>query len=444
MIWIRVFLWTLIGLMTIQGFLHADEYGGEASFLSGIGLTMSIWGERFQGILTRTVKLPRAFVIAALQETARHPHVHGGVAFREFQTSINAFQERELAWMLQHVSLLGDPEGARTLHHWFTMENATQQELEVARAAECTFPLLHPRPCALAVVRIRHLEANLSRITRVQAAWSNILYLGDVPSNVEDWWRSISGSGYTEFFTEFQSGVRNLFNVTDPGDARVTHTLTLLDQIRGSWSHRLLRSLAEGSLWKHCIAYIRRREERFRELLMSSGLHELFTAQDRVLNASLRLSPAGSTREIQTWFSELMAHNWWPSDALPPIVRRCLHQETGDCTRIGAAEIAALTAQIGEKKRIAEDWARRLFIGMWNALPAVGVLFVLECIVLCLQKPRAKLRRHYGRTTYITAERYGASGYGRHQEEVPQRLDAGDRGPDGHVGGPRRLLPVDA
>ena len=37
-----------------------------------------------------------------------------------------------------------------------------------------------------------------------------------------------------------------------------------------------------------------------------------------------------------------------------------------------------------EQSRIVADWTRRLFIGMWNALPAVGLLFVVETVVLVL------------------------------------------------------------
>ena len=42
---VRGFLWTLVGVMTLQGYLQADEYGSAISMIGGIGLTMSVWKE---------------------------------------------------------------------------------------------------------------------------------------------------------------------------------------------------------------------------------------------------------------------------------------------------------------------------------------------------------------------------------------------------------------
>jgi hypothetical protein len=41
-----------------------------------------------------------------------------------------------------------------------------------------------------------------------------------------------------------------------------------------------------------------------------------------------------------------------------------------------------------EKRRIVGDWFRRIFIGMWNGLPVVLLLFVMELIVICIPRRR--------------------------------------------------------
>jgi hypothetical protein len=78
----------------------------------------------------------------------------------------------------------------------------------------------------------------------------------------------------------------------------------------------------------------------------------------------------------------MASYAWWPSDDMPTIVRRCLAQEGGDCVRIGPTEVNALASTLDEQSRIVADWTRRLFIGMWNALPGIALLFVVEFVVL--------------------------------------------------------------
>jgi len=76
---------------------------------------------------------------------------------------------------------------------------------------------------------------------------------------------------------------------------------------------------------------------------------------------------------------------WFLPDSVPSLTRRCVGQNVGDCTRIGPTEIIALTEREVKRSRIVGDWARRLFIGMWNSIPVVLGLFVLELIVMCLE-----------------------------------------------------------
>jgi hypothetical protein len=70
-----------------------------------------------------------------------------------------------------------------------------------------------------------------------------------------------------------------------------------------------------------------------------------------------------------------------------------------------------------ERERIVDDWSRRIFIGMWNGLPAIGLLFVLEIVVLCMerrlplstvpqiQEPRTIVLQLQGPAGQVVAER---------------------------------------
>jgi len=91
---------------------------------------------------------------------------------------------------------------------------------------------------------------------------------------------------------------------------------------------------------------------------------------------------------VEDWFGEMASYAWWLPDEVAGIIRRCIGQEGGDCSRIGPTEIQTLMVQYVERNRILEDWTRRLFIGMWNAMPIIGILFILEIIVLVLPQKR--------------------------------------------------------
>ena len=91
-------------------------------------------------------------------------------------------------------------------------------------------------------------------------------------------------------------------------------------------------------------------------------------------------------RMVQDWFGEMTGYAWWVPDSVPSMVRRCVGQEAGDCTRIGPTEIVALTAKFAERERIVGNWVRRIYIGMWNAMPVIGILFVLELVLLCVDR----------------------------------------------------------
>jgi hypothetical protein len=150
-------------------------------------------------------------------------------------------------------------------------------------------------------------------------------------------------------------------------------------------------SLLEGDVWAAAMEHVRARETRVRELMIAAGVQELWAVHEQILTASLKTLGESNTENrklAEDWFGEIASYAWWLPDEVPGIVRRCIGQEGGDCSRIGPTEIQALLVQQREQSRILEDWTRRIFIGMWNAMPVIGLLFALELIVLILPQKR--------------------------------------------------------
>lgn len=381
MLLIRGFLWTLVGAMTLQGWLHADEYGSRAGMFGGVALSVAVWGERLgDGAWSwllwqpRRVLLPRALVMAALEETARRPRIGVAAASEPLRTALRAaeaaeerMREAEARWIVRHGALLA---GLAT-------EGRAVWEAAVAAAAAtepCRFPMLDSVGCAAR-----------QELAAAAAAWRAILAMEGLPDGARSWLRAVGGrpAGAQAFYDRLQE----LHDLEWPTDSRVaalvaTIPATAAAVINGNWERRTAASLLEGDLWAAAIRHVRAREWRLRGALAASGAGELWTAHERALNASLRLTGGGAATTVRDWFGEMAAYAWWLGDGVPTIVQRCAGQEGGDCVRIGPTEIAALSAQFSERARIVEDGVRRLFIGMWNALPAVGLVFIVELMVL--------------------------------------------------------------
>jgi hypothetical protein len=440
---IRFFLWGLVAAMTLQGFLHADDYGSAPSMFGGMGLTMSVWKESLtEGTRTlfwgrpQFVGLPRVLVQAALRETARHPGIHTVPALRRALESHErawaAFRDAEVAWMLAHADLVGavtvEPDARALWEPWATLVTAIESELVEAQGSLCKVPRLSPTVCGAAAARVADLEVALGRASRGMRAWRAFLELRG-PIEVAWWWRvtRLDPNGTDTVWTEWAVALSRLHNVSDPKDTRVSSlrdraaAIAVAVTNEGGWERRILESLLLGELWTSCLNHVSAREGRVRELMTVAGVSELFTAHERALNASLRVAK-GSAEEtqIQEWFSEMAGYAWWLGDDVPGLVRRCLAspQKTGECARSGPTEIAALSAQMDERMRIVEDWSRRLFVGMWNAMPAVGLLFVVELLLICVerrvpaaalaavtQEPRTIILQLQGPTGQVVAER---------------------------------------
>jgi len=405
MIGIRIFLWGLVAAMTMQGWLHADDYGAAPTLFGGMSLTMAVWresaGESVRSFFWRPATftgLPRAVVRAAVRETARHPSIHSVPALRkavaEHEKSWSAFREAEIGWLLSHVDVVGalqsEPEARELWLTWDVRVNASAVAVDRARSQLCLTTMMS-KDCKARQDTLDTLEHRWLRELRVQLAWSHVLRIAG-PTHVWDWWNVTQERVADGPFPAWTRALTQLHNVSDPRDLRIAGLLrTAGDAARqltaDPWLCRLVESLLVGELWAACLGHVGARESRVRELMAATGVAELMTAQERIFNASLRVATTDAERAlVREWFGEMMSYAWWPSDELPSVTRRCLGTQAGDCARIGPTEIASLSAQWDERVRVTEDWTRRLFIGMWNALPALALLFVVELVGLCVER----------------------------------------------------------
>jgi hypothetical protein len=408
---IRLFLWGLVATMTLHGFLHADEYGTATSFVGGVSLTLSIWKESLWDGLRSLIPgtdtrlgaaggIPRAFVIAALRESIRHPGLSTLPTLRralaEHRHAWETFREVEVQWMLRHADLMGAlrSEGRDIWEPWTAVHDAATAELTAEKKKWCVAAECSAKRKAV----IDRLTATVERAAAAVSVWERLMFM-DPSLAVLTWWNTTvsADKNLTERIGVFEQRLTALHNVTRPTEARVRALETTASAIATTinvvtvWHQPILHSLLLRDLWTACLDHIRRRENRVQELMVMAGVQDLYNTHERIQAAALRVVASSTPAEIKQvhgWFDEAAAHAWWLTDEIPAIVRRCVGQSTGECRRIGPTEIAALTAQYDERTRIVDDWNRRLFIGLWNAMPAVGLLFVLEVIVLLLPQRR--------------------------------------------------------
>jgi hypothetical protein len=403
---IRYFLWSLVAAMTLQGYFKADEYGSAASMIGGMSLTLSVWREAlgeslrsFVGAEPQFVGLPRAFVMAGI--AARRPGFTGTSApqlrraLHAVGQSRAAFTDAHVEWMLRHTMILGglqsDPAGRALWTSWDTTVKNAVVAVAPVFTKQCGLinKGLAPDVCKQRALQLAAVEEVVAKAKRGQQAWRSVLGLrSDV--TMHTWWDATQEEdSLPRDVPAFYTNLTLLHDVTARSDARIGFLLgrirELVVGISDPWLRALAESLLMGDLWTACLEHVMARENRIRELVVATGIQEMFQTHDRVLNASLRVATTGAERELVTqWFGEAANHAWWLSDDVPAIVRRCLGHEGGDCRRIGPTEIATLTNQADQAASILQDWTRRVFIGMWNALPAVGLLFLVEFAVLCV------------------------------------------------------------
>jgi hypothetical protein len=405
MFYIRLFLWGLVAAMTLHGALHADEYGTAASLVGGVTMTMSVWSESvfasIKGFLTaepKFVGLPRALVTVAIQESARHPIIKTlprlKSTMESHQRTWSAFRDEYVSWSLRHMDLIGglQTEGAYVWNFWTARARATAAALNRTNEERCIFPE-SMSACQEIEEEYETLAAKLQKEQAAESAWSFTLGFWDSSSSrkAERWWSATQEEDLRKVFVAFQEALKRLHNVTEVTDSYLQFVLRHLpstDALVDPWIRRLLASLGEGDVWSAAMDHVRAREARVRDLMITAGVQELWAAHERTLAASIKAVAEEKHGLVRDWFGESASYAWWMPDEVPGIVRRCIGQEGGDCIRIGPTEIQGIAAQHVERNRILEDWTRRLFIGMWNAMPIIGILFVLEIVVLLLPQRR--------------------------------------------------------
>jgi len=404
MLLIRGFLWSLVAAMTMQGFLHADEYGAAVGMIGGLSLTLSVmresvsesarsmlWGSSYVG-------LPRVIVQAALRETARHPGIHTVPALRKalegHSRAWSAFRDEDVRWMLVHADLVGaflvDPTARPLWTVWQDRLNTSSTEAAAATAAVCRVPSMDPVPCAVLDERARRYAARESRDRRAVDTWDYVLRMRG-PITTESWWSATQSHNQNQtFWLAWAQSLAQLHNISVPTDLRLSelreNAIIFAANTTNSWIRQMSISLLEGELIYNCLSHIQAREGRVHELMTAAGVADLNAAHERILNASLRVASTTDKRKVEEWFGEMAGYAWWLGEDIPGLVRRCLGQETGDCARAGPSEIASLMAQMDKRRQILSSWVRCLFVGMWNALPVIAILFAVELVILCVDR----------------------------------------------------------
>lgn len=383
---IRVFLWTLVGALFIQGFLHAETYGSAPTMLGGMGLTMSIWKENLVGLVKDVASIPKAFVEAALKETARHPNTLQIPQIQRrmavIQRTMTDFRGHEMAWYMEYADLIGgiqtEPDGVAL---WSTVMETARNVSDALKEAQRN----QTRNCGLwttsACILARQSVQSLNITSSAAIIWRDIMSFRHV--SAKDWWWSTGGN--TSFLQPFYRSLKTLHNVTGPSDLRlkaIQAQVPRLTEGLSVWKAALFRTLLVGDVWTTCVEFVKAQDIRLHHILIISGYQELQNRHARVLNASVYMLTEKEAKTVQTWFDEAASWSWWLSDDIVHIVKRCVGQTHGDCALIGPTEIAALTTRMAEGRRIAEDWSRRILIGLWNGMPAVALVFILDMLVL--------------------------------------------------------------
>ena len=204
--------------MTLQGFLHADEYGAATTMIGGIGLTMSVWRESI-GTTARSlwssepnfIPVPRAIVQAALKETALHPGIQIvpklQQKLRDHQRTWELFREKEVHWLLEHSDLIGgllsEPDARWLWNQWDQTLQEAEASLQETQPRACTIRLLDPVQCDSTSAIIEQLERTKQAAQEAVNQWDRVLRLNHRVSAGE-WWASIRAQR-SEFFGRYRN-----------------------------------------------------------------------------------------------------------------------------------------------------------------------------------------------------------------------------------------------
>ena len=327
---------------------------------SGVSLTMAVLGE-MAGERLRTllwappsyVRVPRALVAAALHnKQSQSPQLLA--AIRDEQAVWDTFSKAHMDWHLRHLRTLESPALAATRDRWVERLATAEGELAIAAAGLCRINI--GRGCAAAKKRHADVADTVRYLRRLADLWRALLRGEEVPA------RDLTTP--TAKLTEFYANLTQLHDVRSRQDVRVRRALGQVT------TDPVVASLLEGDVWRACLEHTGVRQRRLMELALATG----FGDHERTMNASL-LGITGDKEQmlVREWFGEIAGYGWVLSATeVPAIVRRCVAQEAGECRRITPVEIIAM-----EQRTV---WSSRLITGMWNAMPAMLLLFIMEML----------------------------------------------------------------
>jgi len=306
-------------------------------------------------------EIPRAFVVAAIKETLKHPMIlqvpHVQRRLTEIEKSLTDLRKNELSWHLDFNDAISTLQIEEPWAPALRRVNAARAHLEKAVANKTAACIWYPTSkCTYWKTRVRIL--NKTHQKTLQDPWISLMQYKPLPAHRLN-------ASLTDFYEHFKT----LYNLTYR-DPRIMDMLDWID----SMEPLIVRTLLRGDLWAACIGHVVQQDYRIRELLDKAGLTEVRQVHERIYSISVAHV---DSKLVDPWFDEAAAFAWWLPETIPAIVRRCATQQTGDCTRIGSAEIDSL------QTRYSENMARSVLIGLWNGLPMVLVIFALELVISC-------------------------------------------------------------
>ena len=396
--------------------MNAETYGSAPTMLGGMGLFLSVWKESATSIFTEWNGLPRGFVVAAIKETQRHPGILNVPIIQRrltaIQHTLTDFRSKDLSWYVEYAEIIGGllaDEEARQI--WSPIIDRAANATVVAKA--CRWK------CRTVVEEMRVAEA-------AAKPWRQVMDFRRIPAS--DILNASTG------LIQFYSALQTLHNVTGLHDVRIQQIMKRIPALVTGydyWRSLLFRSLLVGDVWAMCIQHMKMQDTRIHEILVLSGFQELQHVHERILNASLHGLSDATRRTVMPWFEEAAHWSWWLSDDIPLIVKRCALRNSGDCALIGPTEITSLVNRAAEGRRIADDWLRCILIGLWNALPVVGIIFCLELMVAVIvgcRVPRYEPIQLKKSPLQLGTDEYKQSNTFHRlieprREEIPERLD---------------------
>jgi hypothetical protein len=366
---VRAFLWSLVTSVGYQGYRTA---GQNESYL---GLTFSIMNEKVVGLFQAVKAIPRAFVLEAIKETHKHPNLLEIPLIQErltkIQQTIDYLRKSELTWRLDFQDLITE------LHVTRPWGPAVRRLKDLRDSVSSVSCWLQTKTCRDAKQKARDLEVAIE--SAAEDPWLSLMEYKPVSAATFIKSQYLMSPNLSADLHGIYEAFKVLYNVTtnDPRISALSHRIDRLSwAFKGRDRARIIKTLLTGDLWDALITHTVAQDIRIHRMLDRSGIVEVQQIRERVYATAT----AGLTdlSDVDTWFNEAATWSWWLPDTIPAIVRRCMNHTTGDCTRIGTAEIDSLMNR--------PDVAKSIHAGLWSCVPLVGIIFIAELVIEYFKK----------------------------------------------------------